>query len=37
MELLTVTPFGVDRLDYVSFTLDRTIQFNGSVTTQESN
>ncbi len=37
MELLTSTPFGVDRLAYVTFHLDRTIQFNGSVTTQESN
>ena len=37
MELLTSTPFGIDRLAYVTFMLDRTIQFNGSVTTQESN
>jgi hypothetical protein len=37
MELLTSTPFGIDRLAYVTFNLDRTIQFNGSVTTQESN
>lgn len=35
MELLTTTPFGTDRLAYVSFTLDRTIQMNASVTTQE--
>jgi hypothetical protein len=35
MELLTATPFGIDRLAYVSFSLDRTIQMNGSVTTQE--
>lgn len=33
MELLTKTPFGVDRLAYVTFTVDRTIQMNGSVTT----
>lgn len=37
MELLTSTPFGIDRLDYVTFNLDRTIRFNGSVTTQENN
>lgn len=35
MELLTVTPFGIDRLAYVSFTLDRTIEVNGSFTTIE--
>ncbi|WP_035604374.1 hypothetical protein [Haloferula sp. BvORR071] len=35
MELLTATPFGIDRLAYVSFTLDRTIEMNASVTTQE--
>lgn len=35
MELLTVTPFGIDRLAYVSFTLDRTIELNGSFTTIE--
>ncbi|MCW1912406.1 hypothetical protein OJ996_02405 [Luteolibacter sp. GHJ8] len=35
MELLTSTPFGIDRLDYVTFDLDRTIQFNGSLTTKE--
>lgn len=35
MELLTSTPFGIDRLAYVTFLLDRTIQMNGSVTTQE--
>jgi len=35
MELVTETPFGVDRLAYVSFSLDRTIQMNGSVTTQD--
>lgn len=26
MELLTKTPFGIDRLDYVTFTVDRTIE-----------
>ncbi len=35
MELLTSTPFGIDRLAHVTFMLDRTIQMNGSVTTQE--
>lgn len=35
IELLTVTPFGIDRLAYISFDLDRTIQVNGSVTTIE--
>ena len=33
MELLTKTPFGIDRLAYATFKLDRTIQMNGSVTT----
>jgi hypothetical protein len=35
MELLTVTPFGTDRLSHVTFTLDRTIAVNGSFTTIE--
>lgn len=35
MELLTKTPFGIDRLDYVTFTLDRTIKLRGSMTTIE--
>lgn len=35
MELLTVTPFGIDRLAYVSFDLDRTIKFIGAMTTIE--
>lgn len=35
MELITITPFGADRLAYVTFNLDRTIEMNGSVTTQE--
>jgi hypothetical protein len=35
MELLTVTPFGIDRLAYVSFDLDRTIEVNGNTTTVE--
>jgi hypothetical protein len=33
MEIVTKTPFGLDRLAYVSFTLDRILQMNGSVTT----
>ena len=35
MEILTVTPFGTDRLAYLSFTLARTINLNGSFTTIE--
>jgi hypothetical protein len=35
MELLTATPFGIDRLAYVSFNVDRTIEMNGSFTTIE--
>jgi hypothetical protein len=35
MELVTVTPFGIDRLAYVSFDLDRTIKMNGVFTTIE--
>lgn len=35
MEILTVTPFGIDRLSYVSFDLDRTIEVNSSFTTIE--
>jgi hypothetical protein len=36
MELLTVTPFGIDRLDWVSFNVDRTITIKGtSATTSE--
>ena len=35
MELLTVTPFGTDRLASVSFTIDRTIKANGMFTTIE--
>jgi hypothetical protein len=33
IELLTDTPFGLERLHYVTFMLDRTIQMNGSVNT----
>ena len=36
VEVLTKTPFGIDRLDYVSFTLDRTMEVNGTFTTIET-
>lgn len=35
IELLTVTPFGTDRLAYVTFTLNRIIEANGTFTTNE--
>jgi hypothetical protein len=35
MELLTLTPFGIDRLAYVSFDLDRNLRIIGTVTTVE--
>jgi len=35
IEVVTVTPFGIDRLAYLSFDLDRTIRLNGSFTTTE--
>lgn len=35
MELLTATPFGIDRLDYMTFTIDRTIEVKGTFTTIE--
>ncbi len=35
MELLTSTPFGVTRLDYVTFDLDRTLDANGAFVTIE--
>ncbi len=35
MELVTVTPFGIDRLAYVTFDLDRTIKVNAAFTTIE--
>ncbi len=35
MELLTVTPFGIDRLAWVSFNVDRTISIRASSTTSE--
>jgi len=35
IELLTKTPFGIDRLAYVTFNLDRTMKINGSFSTIE--
>jgi hypothetical protein len=35
LEVLTATPFGTDRLAYVSFEVDRSIQVNGVVTSIE--
>jgi hypothetical protein len=35
MELVTVTAFGMDRLAYVSFDLDRTFRIFGGTTTYE--
>lgn len=35
VEVLTKTPFGIDRLAYVWFDLNRTLHVNGSVTTIE--
>jgi hypothetical protein len=35
IELLTATPFGIDRLGHVSFNVDRTIEMNGTFTTIE--
>jgi hypothetical protein len=35
VELLISTPFGIDRLDWITFTVDRTITVRGSVTTSE--
>ncbi len=32
MEILTETPFGIDRLGYLSFTVNRSIRVNGAVT-----
>ncbi|MEM9081320.1 MAG: hypothetical protein AAGC74_11585 [Verrucomicrobiota bacterium] len=31
LELLTVTPFGTERLDHVSFYIDATLEFRGSI------
>jgi hypothetical protein len=35
MEVITVTPFGTDRLSHVSFTVDRAIKVNGAVTSAD--
>jgi hypothetical protein len=35
IEVLTSTPFGIDRLSYMSFDVKRTIKFNGNVTSIE--
>jgi hypothetical protein len=34
MELVTATPFGIDRLSFVSFTIDRAIRVNSMINTQ---
>lgn len=35
IEILTISPFDTIRLDHVSFTVDRTIEMNGTFTTIE--
>ena len=35
MEILTVTPFGIDRLTHVTFEIDRTLELRGTFTTLE--
>lgn len=35
LEVITVTPFGTDRLGHVSFEVDRAIKINGSVTSAD--
>ena len=35
MEILTKTPFGIDRLHYVTFVVDRTLKVNGMLSTIE--
>jgi hypothetical protein len=35
IELLTATPFGIDRLDHVTFDVNLTLRVNGMVTTAE--
>lgn len=35
LEILTVTPFGTDRLAYTTFTVNRSIQVNGSVNSMD--
>jgi hypothetical protein len=35
LEVLTVTPFGTDRIAQVSFDIDRVVEVNGTFTTYE--
>lgn len=35
LEVLTSTPFGIDRLAHVSFTINRSIQVQGTITTSD--
>lgn len=35
IEVITVTPFGVERLEHVSFSVERTIRVNGAITSVE--
>jgi hypothetical protein len=35
IEVVTVTPFGTERLDYVTFDLDRTIEVKSNITTSD--
>ena len=35
MEILTATPFGIDRLAHVTFEIDRTLELQGTFTTME--
>ncbi len=35
LEVLTQTPFGIDRLSYISFNVERAIKVNGSVTSAD--
>lgn len=35
MEILTITPFGIERLSHVTFEIDRTMEVNGTMTTME--
>ena len=35
LEIITVTPFGADRLAFIEFVVERTIRVNGTVTSVE--
>ncbi len=35
LEILTTTPFGIDRLEHTSFNVERTIRVNGAITSVE--